>query len=84
MFKTLRIICCVICALILAAAIFIFIYCGMIWGFVSLLCAAGFFGLRLLFKAKQEAAERKKNPPPPVGDFITGRVPVDNDNEKKD
>ena len=84
MFKTLRVICCVICALILAAAIFIFIYCDMIWGFVSLLGAAVFFGLMMLFKAKQEAEERKKNPPPPVGDFITGRVPVENNEDKKD
>ena len=84
MFKTLRIICCVICALILAATIFIFIYCGMIWGFVSLLGAALFFGLMMFFKAKQEAEERKKNPPPPVGDFITGRVPADNDENEID
>ncbi len=82
MFKTLRIICCVICALILAATVFIFVYLGMIWGFVSLAAAAIFFGLMLFFKGKQEQEERKQNPPSPQGDFITGKVPQDNDRDK--
>lgn len=81
-FKTLRIICCIICALIVLAAFFIFVYLGMLWGFISLLGAAAFFGLMMLFKSLQEKQERKDNPPPPTGDFITGRVPTD-ENEKK-
>lgn len=83
MFKTLRIICCVICALILAAAVFIFIYTepGMLWGTVSLVVAAAFFGLMMLFKNLQEKQERRENPPPPEGDFITGPVKKEGEND---
>ena len=35
--------------------------------------------LTLLFKRKQEEKELKENPPPPVGDFITGKVPLKSD-----
>ena len=83
MFKTLRIICCIIAALIVAASVFIFVYANMVWGFVSILVAAVFFGLMIFFKSKQEAEELKKNPPPPVGDFITGKVPTDNNDENQ-
>ena len=85
MFKTLRIICCVICALIIAAAVFIFAHLGVLWGIVSLVAAAAFFGLMMLFKSLQEKKERSDNPPPPEGDFITGPVKKeikDNDGEK--
>lgn len=82
MYKYLRIICCVISALILAACVFIFIYCGMAWGLAALLAAALFFGLTVFFKYKQEEGERKENPPPRRGDFITGPVPKDGDEEK--
>lgn len=68
--------------MILAATVFIFVYLGMIWGFVSLAAAALFFGLMLFFKGRQEQEERKQNPPPPVGDFITGKIPEDNDKDK--
>lgn len=80
MFKTLRIICCIIAALIIAASVFIFVYAGMIWGFASLMFAAGFFALMMYFKGKQEAEERKQNPPAPKGDFITGKVHTDEEN----
>lgn len=83
MYKNLRIICCIICALIIAAATFIFVYLGMLWGFVSLIFATVFFGLMTFFKSKQETEERKQNPPPTQGDFITGKVPTDNEGEKK-
>ncbi len=87
MFKTLRIICCIICALIIAAAIFIFVYLGYFWGFMSLIGAAAFFGLTLLFKHLQEAEEEKLHPTPPKGDYITGRVPAstkeENDENKE-
>jgi len=83
MYKILRIISCIICALIIAAATFIFVYLGMLWGFVSLIFAAIFFGLMTFFKSKQEEEERKQNPPPLQGDFITGKVPTDNESEKK-
>jgi hypothetical protein len=74
MYKTLRIICCIISALTLAACVFIFIYLGFIWGIVSLFVAAAFFGLMLLFKNLQEQQEQKLNPSAPKGDFITGPV----------
>ncbi|MBO5327551.1 MAG: hypothetical protein J6B04_00090 [Clostridia bacterium] len=74
MFKIFRIICCVICAALLAAIVFIFIYAGWQWGVLTLIIAAAFFGLTVLFKNLQEKEEQKLNPPPPVGDFITGRV----------
>lgn len=77
MYKILRIICCVVCAVILAAVIFIFVYAGWLWGIISLIVAAAFFGLTLLFKNLQEKEELKLNPPPPVGDFITGPVKKD-------
>ena len=63
--------------MIVAASVFIFVYAGLIWGFVSLIIAAAFFGLMYIFKSRQEAEERKKNPPPPVGDFITGKIHTD-------
>lgn len=81
MFKTLRIISCITCALILAACVFIFVYLGMVWGLISLAAAALFFGLTLLFKNLQEKAEKKNNPPT-EGDFITGRVKKDEPEEK--
>lgn len=85
MYKTLRIICCVICALILAGCIFVFIYLGMLWGFVTLAVAAAFFGLMLLFKRLQEKEDDAKNPPAPKGDFITGAViPQEENQNKKD
>lgn len=83
MFKTLRIICCIIAALIVAASVFIFVYAGLIWGFVSVLVAAVFFALMIFFKSRQEAEENEKNPPPPVGDFITGKVPADDNDENQ-
>ena len=83
-FKTLRIICCVICALILAATVFIFIYLDVPWGIASLVVAAAFFGLMMLFKHKQEQQERKDNPPPTVGDFISGPVKAEEKAEEKD
>lgn len=64
MYKVLRIICCVICALILAACIFIFVYLGPIWGICSVVAAAAFFALTILFKSLQEDYEKKNNPEP--------------------
>lgn len=40
-----------------------------------------FAALMFLFKNKQEAEERKANPPAPEGDFITGRVPKSEDEQ---
>lgn len=73
-YKILRIICCIASALILAVAVFIFIYLGWQWGLLSLLIAAVLFGLTVFFKSRQQAAEEKENPKPKTGDFITGPV----------
>ncbi|MDE7265557.1 MAG: hypothetical protein K2N52_04715 [Clostridia bacterium] len=80
MYKILRIICCVIAVLFAAVAIFIFVYFGWQWGIAAVLVAAVFGALMVLFKQLQEKKERKENPPPPKGDFITGKV----DPPKKD
>ena len=63
MYKILRIICCVICALLLAACIFIFVYLGTIWGICSVVAAAALFALTILFKGLQEDYD-KKHPSP--------------------
>lgn len=83
MYKTLRILFCILACICAALTIFIFIYFG-IWGLVPLLAGVVFAGLMILFKNKQELEERKLNPPAPEGDFITGRVPKNNkpDEEK--
>ena len=73
MYKVLRIICSILSALCVAAAIFIFVYFSW-WGFLCVGGALALFGLTLLFKRLQEKGEEKLNPPPKQGDFITGRV----------
>lgn len=70
-------------ALIAAAAIFIFIYAGWQWGLAAVGGAIVFGALMVLFKQLQEKKERKENPPPPKGDFITGKVSAEDDNERK-
>lgn len=60
MYKILRIICCVIAALILAACVFIFVYLGVIWGICSVVAAAAFFALTMLFKGLQEDYDKKQ------------------------
>lgn len=77
MYKILRIVFCVLTAAIAAAAIFIFIYLGWVWGAMSLVLAFVFGALMVTFKQLQEKEERKNNPPPPEGDFITGKVDKD-------
>lgn len=64
MFKTLRIICCVISALCCAACVFAFIYAGIVWGICTIVGAAAFFALTVLFKHYQEDTEEKHSPSP--------------------
>lgn len=78
MYKILRIAFCVLTVALAAAAIFIFVYLGWLWGALSLLFAFVFGALMVIFKQLQEKQELKKNPPPPEGDFITGKI----DNKK--
>ena len=68
MYKILRIICCIIAALILAACIFIFVYLGVIWGICSVVAAAAFFALTILFKGLQEDYEKKHTSEQPPED----------------
>ncbi len=81
MFKVLRMICGILSAVIVAGAIFIFVYLGWVWGVVAICAAALLFGLCVLFKNLQTKQEEKQNPPPAVGDFITGAVNVNNDDK---
>ena len=77
MYKILRIVFCVLAVAIAAVAIFIFIYLGWVRGFAALSVAFVSGALMVTFKQLQEIEERKNNPPPPEGDFITGRVDRD-------
>lgn len=77
MFKILRIVFCALAVAVCAAAIFIFVYLGWKWGLVSVAAAVIFGALMFLFKKLQENKELKDNPPPPQGDFITGKADVD-------
>lgn len=61
-----------------------FVFLGMAWGFICVAGAIVFFLLTLTFKRLQERQELKDNPPPPEGDFITGRVPTDGDRDGND
>lgn len=80
MFRNLRIACSIIAAIFAAGAVFVFIYAGMEWGFGCVGGALIFFGLTVLFRKLQVRKELQDNPPPPEGDFITGRV-ADNNND---
>ena len=74
MYKKLRIIFCVIAVALAAAAVFVFIYAGWLWGLATVMVAAVCGALMATFKMLQEKKERLENPPPPVGDFIYGKV----------
>ncbi len=73
MYKKLRIIFCILAALFSAVTIFIFVYFEW-WGFAPLGGAFVCGALMVTFKQLQEKKELKDNPPPPQGDFITGKV----------
>lgn len=81
MFKILRIVFCILAALAAAVTVMIFIFFNL-WGLLPLgLCIV--FAVAMFFcKIKQEQEELKKNPPQPVGDFITGKVKNEESQEK--
>ena len=79
MYKILRIVFCVLTVAIAAVAVFIFAYLGWLWGFFAVLVAGVCGALMVTFKMLQEKKERKENPPPPQGDFITGKVESENE-----
>ncbi len=80
MYKILRILFCILAVAMAAAAVFVFIYAGWLWGGLVVLLAFVFGALMVTFKQLQEKEELKKNPPPPKGDFITGKI---NGNEEE-
>lgn len=83
MYRNLRILFCILAVAMAAAAVFVFIYAGWLWGGLVVLLAFVFGALMVTFKQLQEKEELKKNPPPPQGDFITGKVNKDNDENNK-
>lgn len=79
MYKILRIIFCILAATGAAVTLFIFLFFGL-WGFLPLGATIIFAALMFVCKNAQTSEELKANPPPPQGDFITGKV----NREKKD
>ena len=82
MYKTLRIVFCILAVACAAVTVFIFIYFKL-WGLIPLGGACLFAALMVFFKRKQEQLELKQNPPPPEGDFITGKVTKQGENENE-
>ncbi len=80
MYRNLRILFCLLAVACAAVTIFIFVY-FLWWGFIPLGGAVAFGGLMVVCKRAQEREEAKKNPSPREGDFITGKVPVNKDDE---
>lgn len=74
MYRVLRIIFCILAVAAAAAVIFVFALVDWVWGLVSVAVAVLFGALMVLFKKLQTAKELKDNPPPPQGDFITGKI----------
>jgi len=79
MYKALRIIFCILAVICTAVTVFIFAYFKM-WGFIPLGGAVIFAVLMFFCKNMQESENAKANPPAPKGDFITGKVNSDNNN----
>ena len=80
MFKVFRIIFSILAAGAAAAAIFVFVLVGWSWGLITVGLCLLFAALMFLFRNLQTRKELRDNPPPPVGDFITGKV----DNDEKE
>lgn len=81
MFKVLRIVFCVLAAAAAAAAILVFVLLDWFWGIITVAACLLFTAGMFLCRNAQAREELKKNPPAPVGDFITGKVKID-DNEE--
>lgn len=73
MYKALRIIFCIVSVIAAASAVFVIAYFNW-WGLIPVAVCIVCASLMFLFKRLQENRELKENPPPPEGDFITGRV----------
>ena len=68
MFKTFRIVCCIIAAAFVAAVMPVGTLISWTAAIICAMCAFLFFGLTLIFKQKQE--EKEAPPPSPQGDFF--------------
>lgn len=73
MYKILRVVFCLLACVCAAVTVLIFALFGL-YGFIPLGGAVLFAVLMFIFKNAQEREELKANPPPPKGDFITGKV----------
>lgn len=62
MYKILRIICCVISVLLVAACVFVFVYAGTVWGIATIVGAAAFFALTMVFRSLQTDKEKRSQP----------------------
>ena len=82
MYKILRIVCCVISALLLAGCVFFFVYLGNIWGIASIIGAGAFFALTIMFKTLQEEEQAKqilnKQAPPEQTETTADQNQTDN------
>ena len=83
MYKLLRIVFCILSVICVAVTVFIFAYFGL-FGLIPLGGAVVFGFLMVYFKNLQQSKELKDNPPPPVGDFITGPVKKDESDAGKE
>lgn len=72
MYKYLRIVFCILSVACVAVTVFIFAYFAW-WGLAPLAGAVVFGILMVACKNAQEKQEKAADPPPPAGDFITGR-----------
>ncbi len=85
MYRILRIISCIIAVAGAAAAILVFIWVpNIVWGIIVVAVAVVFALLMFLFRRLERKQEEKKNPPPPEGDFITGRVERNDEDDNID
>lgn len=80
MYKIFRIIFCILSVICAAATVLVLVF-DWRWGIGVALLAVCFTGLMFIFKNLQTSEELKKNPPPPRGDYITGRVEPQNKND---
>lgn len=61
MYKNLRILFCILAAITIAAAVFIFVYLGWVWGLTAVIACLIFIVLMFVFKNLQEDQEKKEN-----------------------
>lgn len=78
MYKILRIVFCLLAVAAAAVTVMIFIFFDL-WGLIPLGLCIVFAAAMFICRNAQVSEELKKNPPAPVGDFITGKVASDDD-----